>query len=465
MNIQDFIRQKIKILETCSPVDVSNQCFVILESLIALERSEQREFAETFYAWAGKNAESKPLLFCYAKLILAFSLFYRELYEESFPILTEAQNSFTELNDPDGAAVCMVIQAGIYRTFDQVDLALKSSWAAHGQLVKSNVFHHFLMACNINIAGIYFERHHYDEAIPLFKATLEMAEKTNKYYWMVYALQGLGKVYLMQKKLAEAKACLEQAMAASERSGNMVSVSNSISELGNYYFAEGDYEKAEQFHQRSLSLREQNQYTGGAITSCIRLAEIYIRQKKTDDAIEILNKGLKLSDRIKVKVKMYRIHSLLSEIYADKNDWQLSLTHFKQYHDLYEQVELEDNARKIKNAQMVFAAEQTKKENVIIKKQKAEIEKKNLELQESIDKLTRARVGKKAKAITLMIAIVLFILEDFILHFALNMVNSNNYFISLAVKMVIIFSLGPINKAVEGYLLKKVIRKKKEVLV
>ncbi|MCX6290905.1 MAG: tetratricopeptide repeat protein [Bacteroidetes bacterium] len=462
---QDYIRQKIKILEICSPVDVSKQCLAILESFITLDRPEQKEFAEAIYAMAEKNAAHKPLLFCYAKLVLAFSLFYREQYEEAFPMLTEAQNSFTDLNDPDGAAVSMVIQAGIYRTFGNVDLALKASWAAHERLVKSESLQHFLMACNINMASIYLERHHDDKAIPLFSDTLEMAKKTNKYYWVVYALHGLGKVYLGQKKYSEAQECFEQAMEASERYGNPVSVSNSLSELGNYYFAEGDYEKAEHFHQQSLALREQNGYTGGAITSCIRLGEIYMQHHKTGEAIEILNKGLQLADKINVKVKMYPIHKLLSKIYESKNEWLSSLSHFKQFHDLHEQVEMEDNARKIRNAQMIFEVEQTQKENAIIKKQKAEIEKKNIELQETIDKLTRARIGKKARAITLFIAIVLFILEDFILHFALSMVNSNNYFISIAVKMVIIFSLGPINKTVEAYLLNKVIKKKREVLV
>lgn len=61
-----------------------------------------------------------------------------------------------------------------------------------------------------------------------------------------------------------------------------------------------------------------------------------------------------------------------------------------------------------------------------------------------------------------MIAIVSFILEDFILHTVLNVLPGNNYYLSLVVKMVIIFSLNPINKAIEGYLLKKVTRNKKQ---
>ena len=179
----------------------------------------------------------------------------------------------------------------------------------------------------------------------------------------------------------------------------------------------------------------------------------------------MLEKGLKLAEEINVKLKMYQIHFQFSEIYEEQKDLAKSLYHFKKFYELREQVEQEDNDKKIRNAQIVFESEQTKKENVIIKKQKEEIERKNIELQETIDKLTKARIGKKARAITLFIAIGLFMMEDLILHFALTIVNSDNYFIYIAVKMIIIFSLSPINKAIEGFLLRKMVREKKQVLV
>jgi len=461
-----YVKQKFKELENCASADVSKHCLAILESYPFLERTEQKEFAETLFKWAENNATRKSLLFCYSKLILAFNFFYREEYDIAFPLLSETQQLFIENEDFDGAAVCKIVQGSIYRTFGDVELALKSLWSGHEQLSKSPMFQHFLMATNINLGGTYFEMKHYDDAIPLFKSTLAIAEPKEKYYWIIYALQGLGKVYQAQKKYQEAKDCLEKAMIASEKYNHPLSICNSLSDVGNYFFTVGELAEAEQFNKRALVLREQNKFIGGAITSCIRLGEIYIKQSKEADAIEILNKGLKLAEQINVKLKMYQIHLLLSEIYERKKDSENSLIHYKIFHDLREEVTVEDNSRKIKNIQLVFEAEQTKKENIIIKKQKEEIEKKNIQLQETIDELTRARIGKKARAITLVIAIVLFILEDFILHFALAIVSSNNYFISLIVKMVIIFSLSPINKAVENYLLSKVIKKeKRQVLV
>ncbi len=302
--------------KVCTPLEVGRLCAAIIEGYIFLEKSEQDKIAASFYNWAEENASAKPLLFCYAKALLAFGLFYRERYDEGLPLITECQNTFSELNEQKGIGLSLLMQGGTYRTFGNVDLALKSMWEGREKLIKEEGFQFFVLACEIGIGGIYFEMKHYDDAIPLFKSTLEMAEKTGKFYWYIYALHGLGKVYMMQNKYPEAMECLEKAMEVSEKNNHPLSICNSLSELGNYYFTLGDHENAEQFHKRSLALREQNHFIGGAITNCIRLAEIYIREKQPDEAVKLLEKGLKLAEQTNVKPKMYQIHFLLSRIYG-----------------------------------------------------------------------------------------------------------------------------------------------------
>ena len=169
-----------------------------------------------------------------------------------------------------------------------------------------------------------------------------------------------------------------------------------------------------------------------------------------------------MAEQIKVKPKIYQVHLLLSRIYKAKNDLEKSLYHYEIFHEVREQVQEEDNARKLVDAKLIFEAEQTKKENIIIKKQKQEIERKNVELQDTIDELTLAKVSRKAKALTLGVAIVMFIFEDPIIGFGLRLLSSHNYWLSLFLKMAIIFSLSPINRTIEGFLLKKVIKKKRQ---
>ena len=85
-------------------------------------------------------------------------------------------------------------------------------------------------------------------------------------------------------------------------------------------------------------------------------------------------------------------------------------------------------------------------------------------MQDTIDELTMTKAGKKAKAFTLLIAVILFIFEDSILHFVFHLLPANNFWLSLGIKMPIIFSLKPINSAFEHYLIKKVVKKKKKAL-
>jgi hypothetical protein len=146
-------------------------------------------------------------------------------------------------------------------------------------------------------------------------------------------------------------------------------------------------------------------------------------------------------------------------------DLSEGLAHYRAFHEIKEVVNHEDMERKVKNQVRLFQAEQTKKENAIITAQKKEIEKKNFELQETINELTLARISKTAKAFTFGIGVVLFIFQDRILEFALNIFASDNYFLSLFIKIGIIFSLNPINKTIEHYLLKKVIRTHKPQMV
>ena len=296
----------------------------------------------------------------------------------------------------------------------------------------------------------------------MFINTYERCKKTGDFFFAVYALHGLGKVNMQQNKCAAARAYFENALQLARERESSLQIVNSISELANFYLHENELDEAEKLNLQALAMRGENELTGGAITNCIRLGEIYIRQQKWDEALQVLNKGLSMAEEIKVKPKIYQLHLLLSQVYESTNELKKSLFHFKLFQQIQQQVEREDSARKLADAKLIFEAEQTQKENVIIKKQKEEIQNKNIQLQETIDELTITKVSRKARAITLVIAVILFVAEDPILGFALNTFGKDNYLLSLAIKIVIIFSLGPINSGIQTYLLKKVIRNKQK---
>jgi hypothetical protein len=83
------------------------------------------------------------------------------------------------------------------------------------------------------------------------------------------------------------------------------------------------------------------------------------------------------------------------------------------------------------------------------------VEIKNIELQNTIDELTKARVGRKAQTIILFIGLSLFVLEEIVLEPIVDNYINNNIWASLAIKLVIAFLLKPLESLVEDWLLKK----------
>ena len=81
------------------------------------------------------------------------------------------------------------------------------------------------------------------------------------------------------------------------------------------------------------------------------------------------------------------------------------------------------------------------------------LENENIELQSTIDELTKARVGRKAQTIILFLGLSLFILEEIVLEPFIDN-YSTNIWLSLSIKLIIALLLKPLESFIEGLLLK-----------
>jgi len=112
---------------------------------------------------------------------------------------------------------------------------------------------------------------------------------------------------------------------------------------------------------------------------------------------------------------------------------------------------------------MVFEAEQTKKENAIIKAQKKEIENKNIQLQDTIDELTITKISRKARGVTLVVGIILIAMEEPLMGYLIHKIGEENFLLSLSAKIIILLSLKPIDKGIEHYMLRRLVLNKRKL--
>ena len=434
----------------------------VLRKFRFISADQRRACADAFARWVGEQGDAAAGLRGYAVFLQAIDRFMAEDLHEALALLTRARATFTERDDAEGLGLSTMLIGGVYRTFGNFDQALKVAWEGYGLLTASGRYPIFVAAAANSIANIALDMGNLDEALSMFTVAYRESTKADDFYFRIYGLHGLGRVHMLQGRTVEAEGMFRGALQLAEKHQHPLHVANSLTELATFQFRSGNLDEAEALSERALAIREEHRLLAGAVTNCLRLAEIRALRGRWAEAQAVLARALAIAEQLKVKPKLAQVHQQLSELFERTGDTARSLEHYKRFHELREEVEREDSARKLADARLIFEAEQTRKENLVIKEQKAKIERQNRELQDTIDELTRARIGRKAKALTLGLAVVLFIFQDAILRTALGLLNSDNYFLSLAVKMAIIFSLAPINRGIERHMLKRVATGRRE---
>lgn len=451
----EYVSQTLDGLARCPAPEFHRRFHVVLRRFRFVPAAERRPCAEAFERHAAGDARLGP----YATFLRAMDRFLAEDLQRSLRLLTEARAVFVERDDAEGRGLCAMLIGAIYRTHGNHDLALTEAWEGYELLKASGEYPVLLAAAANSIGNIAFDMGRLDEALPMFEVTYAESTRAEDFYFAVYGLHGLGRIFLHQGRRPDAEATFHRALELAEAHDHPALISTSLTELATLHFLAGDLDEAETLSQRALAIRERHRLLAGAVTNALRIAEVRCRRSQWAAALPPLDRALELAEELRVKPKIAQVHRQLADLYEQAGDPERSLAHFKRFHQIHEEVEREDGARRLADARLVFEAEQTKKENAIIKAQKAEIQRQNRELQTTIDELTRARIGRKAKAMTLGLAVVLFIFQDAILRTALTVLASDNYFLLLGVKMAIIFSLAPINRGIERHLLRRVTRR------
>ena len=85
-------------------------------------------------------------------------------------------------------------------------------------------------------------------------------------------------------------------------------------------------------------------------------------------------------------------------------------------------------------------------------------------MQETIDELTITKVSRKARGITLIVGIALIVAEEPIFHYVLRYIGEESFLLNMTAKVIVILSLKPIDKFIEGYLLRRLVLKRRKHL-
>ncbi|MCB9251146.1 MAG: tetratricopeptide repeat protein [Flavobacteriales bacterium] len=334
-----------------------------------------KDLLDEIFKWSEANRSKHPDFFAWITLTIGSVLFLTDDFEQSKKYLNDAAVLFKEMQDEESIAACNVVMGFLYRSTGETDLAMRYGLYALDMLENTDRYKVYLIMCYYWLGGVYMENGHYDNALKMFESALNLDYPLGIQHFSARLVNAIGGVYMKQGKHELALMNLNKALELSNSETESTFIARGLTDLGDYYLAMENYVKAIEYNKQALEIRVHSNIRNGSITNYINLGEIYLKKGEGEKALNVLLECLPIAEDIHVKPKLYQIHQKLSEVYMLLGNTGDSFKHFRIFHETFEAVNNDDIENKVKNQLALYKAEQTRKENIIIKAQKEEIEK------------------------------------------------------------------------------------------
>jgi tetratricopeptide (TPR) repeat protein len=392
-----------------------------------------------------------------ALILSMMSSFIRNKHQELMLLEDEALELFLSTQNKDGEGITYVIMGARCRSLGDNDSAL--NYIEKGLALISEGSSYFLILGYYQGAELFYLFNKLEESLKYFNKALSFPKI--ELFMKARLLNGIGNVFLKQRKFEEANKLLQEAYDLVKEKGNKLLNARLLSDIGNYYYETKDYGLALEYENQSYELRKELGLKDPCITNFLHFYKIYMATGEDEKAFQSLQEAYALAKEKELKGKLVEIYQNKVEYFENKNEFKEALAELKNYvssreHEMNSSFDLKINGIKAVH-EVEFTrkeAEITREKNKALSDANEKINLKNRELKLTLDELTRAKISRKAVMVTLVIGISLCLLTEIFVDPLVDDLSYNNY-ISLAVKVMIAISLKPIDTAYERYMIKK----------
>lgn len=390
---------------------------------------------------------------------------YELAIEKSF----EALQLFEEQKNENGIAQVHYNFGIIYLRFSDFENSLDSINKATTYYQKENNELE-LARCYFQLGNLYRSLNDFNSAKDYLIQSIEFNKKTNNPTGEGASLMGLGVVYLKTKEYDKAHEYLSKATVLQEQLKDWRGYAASLNNFIALYLETEKYEEAENTTFKGIKVVVELGTRNGICRFLLEYAKIYFRQKKIDLAEEKAIESLDIATKLNLRIVMAPAHLLLSEIYQLKGDYKKALDHYQLFSKVNDEDAKTNAALKAKTIQFVSKIESAQKEaeinhlkNVDLKNANDKILEQNIALQDTIDELTKTKISRKAITLTLLLAIVLFLISEGFIDPIIER-YSESLIYSMLGKLAIALMLKPVEGLIERILLSRVMKRKRESL-
>jgi len=255
-----------------------------------------------------------------------------------------------------------------------------------------------------NTGSIYDSQGDYSKALEYYLKSLKIKEEIGDKSGIAYSLNNIGTIYQFQgdpfvtaSKEEAISSGIQKALEYHQRSlkireeiGDKFGATISLSNIAAIYLSKKEMQKALEFYERSLKIREDIGDKNGITTSLNNIGLIYLSQKKYDVALRYCSRSMNLSKDLGFPMNIKNAASSLNQLYKAIGKYELALLNYELFIQMRDSINNEATRKaSIRNqlkyeyekqaaADSVAHAKDSEIKNAELAKQKAEISvKKN----------------------------------------------------------------------------------------
>ena len=225
-----------------------------------------------------------------------------------------------------------------------------------------------LYSCYSALGNIYSSLEKYDESKTYFKKSLQYGEQI-KSLSLAATYNFMGRNYCKIKKYDSAFYFVHKAQELEKNNPQKgYTISYIYNNLGEIYLVLNKLDEAEKYYKTALDLPEDKKNPYGTTYTLNGLAQVYLNQNKTDKAIAVSLQSIDISKKYSYRDMARETYGLLSEIYAQKHDYENALHYYKSFNLYQDSILSEEKIKAIEDLKISYETQKIENEYELLRK-------------------------------------------------------------------------------------------------
>ncbi|MFA6570786.1 MAG: tetratricopeptide repeat protein [Bacteroidota bacterium] len=290
-----------------------------------------------------------------------------EYYQKSFNLAKEKKSKYL-------TSVAYFSISSIYASWDDFTKAIE--YGSKGLQLAKESSPKFVYAENLAGVGHFFAYSVKDfpKSLKIYEEALKIYKDLN-YSYMVAKIQNeIGWVYLKMKDFKHALANEFTCLKVFENMQRDLEIASTLIIIGQMYHESGENKKALEYLNKGLLIQEKLGLKPGLQLCYLNLGKTYSALNQYVNAKKYFLKCLDVSKSLHTDEQISEVYSLLSDLLSKKGDWKGALYYSKLYSELKVEIYNDKRGKGLSDIKVKYELEKKDKE-ILIFKQTQELER------------------------------------------------------------------------------------------